>query len=71
MMNKKRDTIVTQIINELGVTCEVKTEPLVRCRDCENYDPPYYCKAWNNTPGWPKVEDDCFCFLAERRQQDG
>ena len=33
----KRDIIVTQIINELGVTIETNTKPLIRCKDCKWY----------------------------------
>lgn len=32
---QKRDIIVTQIINELGVTIETNTKPLIRCRECK------------------------------------
>lgn len=31
---QKRDIIVTQLINELGVTIETNTKPLIRCKDC-------------------------------------
>ena len=31
---QKRDIIVTQIINELGITIETNTKPLIRCKDC-------------------------------------
>lgn len=33
-MNQQRDIIVTQIINELGVTIETNTKPLIHCKDC-------------------------------------
>ena len=37
-MSKQRDIIVTQLINDFGVTLGVDAKPLVRCRDCSNWD---------------------------------
>ena len=64
-MNKQRDTIVTQIINDLGVTVEVKTEQLVRCRDCNNaqYDDlfeQYWCNG-------KKVDQNHYCGYGRRK----
>ena len=33
-MNKTREIIVTQTFNEMGVQIDLKTTPLVRCKDC-------------------------------------
>lgn len=41
---------------------------LVRCKDCKYYMGNWYCEAWNNSPGFPAVDDDMFCSLAERRE---
>ena len=47
-----------------------KPEPqIVQCKDCKYYSHPWYCEAWNNSPGFPAVSDDMFCSLAERREQ--
>ena len=40
---------------------------IVRCKDCKYHLHPWYCEAWNNSPGFPAVSDDMFCSMAERR----
>lgn len=40
---------------------------IVQCKDCKYYSPPWYCEAWNNSPGFPAVSDEMFCSMAERR----
>ena len=40
---------------------------VVRCKDCKYYSHPWYCEAWNNSPGFPAVSDEMFCSMAERR----
>lgn len=40
---------------------------IIRCRDCSHFhEYEWYCDAWNNSPGFPKVTEDGFCDLAER-----
>lgn len=43
---------------------------IVRCKDCKYHSHPWYCEAWNNSPGFPAVSDDMFCSLAERRTDE-
>ena len=71
----KRDIIVTQIINELGVTIETNTKPLIRCKDCKWYDnkygdvchnPRYGDGHANYSP--PYVDEEYWCKDGERRE---
>ena len=39
---------------------------IIRCKDCKWHTASWYCEMWDNTPGFPAVTDDCFCFMAER-----
>lgn len=42
---------------------------VIRCRDCSHFHKDdWYCDAWNNSPGFPKVTEDGFCNLADRRE---
>ena len=43
---------------------------IVRCKDCKYYSHPWYCEAWNNSPGFPAVSDEMFCSMAERRTDE-
>lgn len=43
---------------------------IIRCKDCKYYSHPWYCEAWNNSPGFPAVSDDMFCSMAERRTDE-
>ena len=47
-----------------------KLEQIVRCKDCKYYSNPWYCEAWNNSPGFPAVSDEMFCSMAERRTDE-
>ena len=38
-----------------------------RCETCEHRKSSLYCDAWNNSPGFPCVPDDGYCWLYERR----
>ena len=38
-MTKIREMIVTQILNDFGVTIDTKVMPLVRCKDCKHWRP--------------------------------
>lgn len=40
---------------------------LVRCRDCKHYTELWYCEAWNNSPGFPMVNENGFCSYGERK----
>ena len=70
-MNKTREIIVTQTFNELGVQINLKTTPLVRCKDC----------IYNtlNTDGVPElwcykhgidIEEDDYCSYGEKKEQE-
>ena len=60
---QKRDIVVTQIINELGVTIETNTKPLIRCKDCKHRDL-FSCPLADND--FQKDED--YCSWGERRE---
>lgn len=74
-MNQQRDIVVTQIVNDLGVTIETNTEPLIHCKDCKWYDNRYgevchnprYGDGWANYPP-PYVDEEHFCKDGERRK---
>ena len=69
---QKRDIIVTQFINELGVTIETNTKPLIHCKDCYHYDKHETysrCTYWSGDPyEQASVEDEDFCSYGERRE---
>lgn len=57
---QKRDIIVTQIINELGVTIETNTKLLIHCKECKHQS--YCCR--------PCCKDDySFCSDGERSSE--
>ena len=60
---QKRDIIVTQFINELGVTIETNTKPLIRCKDCRHRDL-FSCPLADNDF---QTNND-FCSWGERRE---
>ena len=73
---QKRDIIVTQFINELGVTIETNTKPLIRCKDCrfgefyavntgEDYMTGLWCELYQKDR---KIDD--FCSSGERKGGD-
>lgn len=64
---QKRDIVVTQFINELGVTIETKTKPLLHCKDCI-----YWTKQSNSLQGRCALSGSYptgawYCANAERR----
>ena len=44
-------------------------EELVRCKDCIHHTGHWFCDAWFNSPGFPIVKDDGFCWMAEKREE--
>ena len=62
---QKRDIIVTQFINELGVTIETNTKPLIHCKDCIHFEDGIgmigYCCRVDRV-----VATDFFCAYGER-----
>ena len=43
---------------------------IIRCKDCKYaHLGSWYCEAWNNSPGFPVVQEDGFCWLAERKEK--
>jgi hypothetical protein len=68
---QKRDIIVTQVINELGITIETNTKPLIRCKDCKFYKTPY-CKIDIHTDIMTinRVNADDFCSYGERKENE-
>lgn len=67
-MNKVREIIVTQTFNEMGVQIDLKTTPLVRCKDCK----------WRNKAGCAleivddsdKPSDNDYCSYGERKDNE-
>jgi len=43
---------------------------IIRCKNCEHRKSSLYCEAWNNSPGFPCIPDDGYCWLYERRSND-
>ena len=41
---------------------------IIRCKDCKYYMGNWYCEAWNNSPGFPAVEENMFCSMGERKE---
>ena len=68
---QKRDIIVTQLINELGITIETNTKPLIHCEECKHRDPENKrcdCGALERQ-GCPfPVNDWYFCLYGERKE---
>ena len=67
---QKRDIIVTQFINELGVTIETKTKPLIHCKDCihryvtGDVTMYYVCDFMD-----AQYEDNGYCHHGEREEK--
>lgn len=61
-MNKTREIIVTQTFNEMGVQIDLKTTPLVRCKDC-------FYQGTVDCPMDEQYEDD-YCSYGERKEQE-
>ena len=73
-MSKMREIIVTQLFNELGVQIDLKTAPLVRCKDCEHHEELLY-----NNDGkvlcWVHgldvvVDRNGYCNYGKRKEQE-
>ena len=64
-MNKTREIIVTQTFNEMGVQIDLKTTPLVRCKDCKWYD-----SERHDCPYMEEVLDDDYCSYGELKEQE-
>ena len=56
-----------QVIERLRNDPEADWAEIIHCKDCKYYSHPWYCEAWNNSPGFPAVSDEMFCSMAERR----
>lgn len=64
------DDWVEQIVNRLRNDPEADWKEIIHCKDCKYYSHPWYCEAWNNSPGFPAVSDEMFCSMAERRTDE-
>lgn len=65
-MNKTREIIVTQTFNEIGVQIDLKTAPLVRCKDCKKVET-------NNCPMYRAhfgYTDYDYCSCGEPKEQN-
>ena len=66
---QKRDILVTQFINELGITIETNTKPLIHCKGCKRRwteDCPMCNKCGKKV--YPTADDD-FCSYGEREDE--
>lgn len=63
---QKRDIIVTQLINELGVTIETNAKPLIRCGECKHLMPDGRCREFADDAIRPSASD--FCSYGERKE---
>ena len=66
------------IIRETGYPGAIKKEivqELVRCKDCKRWKDPRDCECPYHKSGDPYIDDDpeedFFCKLGERREDDG
>ena len=63
---QKRAIIVTQIINELGITIETNTKRLIHCKECKYSDESLVegCVYCNETDR--AMDENGFCHKGER-----
>ena len=74
----KHEVIISQTLNDFGITIDVKAIPLIRCKDCKHfeYDHPYIiqgvpvlghlvCTKWGDGC---RTDENGFCFMAERKE---
>lgn len=74
----KREVIISQTLNDLGITLDVKAVPLVRCRECKYAHLTYdgdceQCDKWVDDEGFLLtlyLDGDFYCGYAERRNDD-
>ena len=60
-------------IEEIKLTVSVDAVPVVRCKDCKNFDSRnWYCYYWDYEPGSSpnSVDDDDYCSYGERKDED-
>ena len=62
---QKREIIVTQFINEMGITIETNTKPLIHCKDCRHFEDGMIGYCWEVNRG---VATDFFCAYGERKE---
>lgn len=43
---------------------------IIRCKDCKHRISSLYCEAWNNSPGFPCIPDDGYCWMHDERRTD-
>lgn len=65
---QKRDIIVTQIINELGVTIETNAKLLIHCKKCKHWRNGHICMAWSRH-GTIETKGDDFCSYGCREEE--
>lgn len=55
-----------------SVTANDNPHEIIRCKNCAHHTSLWYCEAWNNSPGFPVVGEDGYCWMAERKgEEDG
>lgn len=67
-MNKTREIIVTQTFNEMGVQIDLKTTPLVRCKDCKKQNT-RTCIMNNNVGMSKDLFDNDYCSYGEKKDE--
>ena len=66
---QKRDIIVTQFINELGITIETNTKPLIHCKECKHYSVEGETTRFGWCGYWNKPTDEMrYCSDGERSE---
>lgn len=60
--------VTDEVVKGLKRLPSIDAVPVIRCKGCKHYMGNWYCDAWNNSPGFPAVQDDMFCSLAEGRE---
>ena len=63
-------SLMHNLAKEFAEFFDANVIEVVHCKDCKHYKGNWYCEAWNNSPGFPKVEENDFCMMGERREDE-
>lgn len=67
----KHEVIISQTLNDFGITLDVKASPLIRCKDCKwSYDDVSGRICSYGVCVDCAVSDDFYCADAERRTDE-
>lgn len=48
---KKRDVLISQTINDIGITMDTEAVEVIRCKDCSDWTEGHLCKHFNRITG--------------------